>query len=214
MMRRAALLLFCSWSAVAASAFAGDVWPVPGVGFGPWYSLPPEEHGVVVFDLGLPISVRASVYGASVSLLGSGYRERMAGVQVGLLDCHAQEAYGVQFGLVTSAKRGYGVQAGLMNFYNDDSFRVQVGLWNAQQFSLNWNYGPTGHPGGHGVQVGLVNMSSDGGHVQFGVFNFGEDTVAVQIGLFNFANENTKCFQIGLTNERGSTATPLLGWRW
>lgn len=64
------------------------------------------------------------------------------------------------------------------------------------------------------MQIGFVNMSSEGGHLQFGVFNVGDDTSVLQIRVFNFANAKSNCFQIGIVNDRETTGSPFIGWRW
>ena len=199
---------------VTVPVFAKSACPFPGVSVTPDLSLPPNEGGVFLFDIGLTSSVRSFVYGVGVSLIDSSYKDEMMGVQVGTLLCYATKTYGAQFGLSNSAKKGFGTQVGLMNFYNDESFRVQIGLWNTQQFSLNWNYGPVSIAGGRGFQLGLLNSSSEGGHVQFGMFNLGKSTAAVQIGLFNSVTKNSRCIQIGLLNDMGDVTTPFFGCQW
>ena len=214
MYRFSVLICFVATVSATIPTFAKSALPFPGIGIVPDLSLPPDGCGVFLFDIGLPISERSLVYGVSASLISSDYREEIVGVQVGTLASTAKKAYGAQFGLFNSAERGFGSQVGLVNFYNDESFRGQIGFWNTRRFSLNWNYGPNSMSGGHGVQLGFINSSSEGGHLQFGVFNFGESTSVVQIGLINIVNENTRCLQFGLVNERGADATPFFGWRW
>ena len=196
------------------SAFAIETWPCPGVCLTADYVFPQLEKSVILFDLGLPQTERPSTYGLSFAFWRSHYSKMMAGVQVAPLYGKAADAYGTQVGMCNSAERGVGVQAGLINIYDDVSFRLQVGLWNSQRLSLNWNYGAPTHSGGHGVQIGFVNMSSEGGHLQFGVFNVGDDTSVLQIGVFNFVNAKSNCFQIGIVNDRETTGSPFIGWRW
>jgi hypothetical protein len=195
------------------STFALETWPCPGICFTADYVFPRLENGVILFDLGLPQTERPSLYGFGLSLWQSRYK-MMAGVQVAPLYAEAADAYGAQVGICNGAGRGAGVQAGLINIYDDISFRLQVGIWNSQRLNLNWNYGRPTHSGGYGVQLGFVNMSSEGGHLQFGVFNVGDDTSVLQIGIFNFVNAKSNCLQIGIANDRETTGTPFIGWRW
>lgn len=204
---------FCTATLFSFAGWAVDVYPFPGVSISPDSAIPSDGHGVVLFDLGLPVTERSSVYGLSVSLGGSGYNDTLVGGQVGLVGW-AKNAYGAQLGFSNSAEKGVGVQVGILNFYDDESFRVQIGLVNSQFFSLNWNYGRDPEPGGYGVQLGLVNRSCDGGHLQVGMFNVGHKTSVVQIGLFNFVDKESRCLQLGLVNDRGSDSSPFLGWRW
>ena len=205
---------------VVMAAFAvkvtcgAQIWPCPGICFTGDVNFPRLEKGVVLLDMGIPQTERPSTYGLSFALWRSHYSKMMAGVQVAPLYGKAADAYGTQVGMCNSAERGVGVQAGLINIYDDVSFRLQVGLWNSQRLSLNWNYGAPTHFGGHGVQIWFVNMSSEGGHLQFGVFNVGDDTSVLQIGVFNFVNAKSNCFQIGIVNDRETTGSPFIGWRW
>lgn len=198
---------------LSGAGISCDTYPFPGVGFVPILRLPTDAHGVVLFDLGLPIIERPSAYGLSVAVLGGEYKDTMAGVQAGLLLSKADAAYGVQFGFANSARKGAGAQFGLLNFYNDESFRIQVGLVNTQELALDWKYGPKIDSGSNGVQLGLLNMSSEGGHFQAGLINLGYSTSVFQVGLYNFAG-SSRCFQLGLINERDDGVSPFIGWQW
>ena len=184
-------------------SMCADVWPSPGICFyippgNSWWSLPDSDKGTVLVDLGLLAAKRPSMYGLSLSLAASYYDEAMVGAQMGLLwGTDAKNAYGLQsglfnsagagsgaqVGLINGAGRGYGVQMGLVNVYDDVSMRLQVGIANTHKFIL-LGRGESRHPGGNGVHVGFLNVSSEGGHLQLGVFNWAYKSGLLQVGPF------------------------------
>ena len=202
--------------AVATSKIANcaQIWPCPGVCFTENVHFPKLEKGVVLFDVGLPQTERPSVYGLGFALWRSHYIKAMVGVQIGLLEGFSADTYGAQIGLANDAGRGAGVQLGLFNIYDDVSFRVQAGLLNSYRLSLNWNYGTPSNPGGYGIQFGLVNMSSEGGHLQFGFLNFADESKVFQIGFYNSMDTKSSGLQIGIINEVGNNGSPFIGWNW
>ena len=205
---------------MTSSTYCMEVWPSPGVcvvlpAENPFvWSFPVEEKGVVLFDLGLPLVERPSMYGLSVALGASSYEKTMVGAQVGLVSVKAADAYGIQLALANDAGRGAGVQLGLFNIYDDTSFRLQAGLWNSYRISLNWNYGRPTNPGGYGVQLGLVNMSSEGGHLQLGFLNFADKSTVFQFGFCNNMDKESRGLQIGIINAVGNNGSPFIGWNW
>ena len=168
---------------------------------------------MVFLDLGLPQTERPSVYGFGFALWRSRYKT-MVGAQVGLLEGMGADVYGAQMGLANSAGRGAGVQLGLFNVYDDVSFRIQAGLLNSYRLSLNWNYWTPNHSGGCGVQLGLVNMSSEGGHLQMGFLNFAGESTVFQVGVYNSMDKKSHGLQIGVINEVGDKGSPFIGWNW
>ena len=194
-------------------ACCAQIWPCPGVCFTDGAYFPDLEKGVVFLDLGLPQTERPSVYGLSFALWRSRYKT-MVGAHVGLLEGIGADVYGAQMGLANSAGRGAGVQLGLFNVYDDVSFRIQAGLLNSYRLSLNWNYGTPSHSGGCGVQLGLVNMSSEGGHLQVGFLNFASESTVFQVGVYNSMNKKSCGLQIGVINEVGDKGLPFIGWNW
>ena len=61
--------------------------------------------------------------------------------------------------------------------------RIQVGIANTHKFLL-LGRGESRHPGGNGVHVGFLNVSSEGGHLQLGVFNWAYKSGLLQVGPF------------------------------
>ena len=202
-------------AAFAAKVTCGaQIWPCPGICFTGDVNFPRLEKGVVLLDMGIPQTERPSVYGLSFSFWRSHYEEKMMGIQFGLVEAVAADAYGIQLALANDAGRGAGVQLGLFNIYDDTSFRLQAGLWNSYRISLNWNYGRPTNPGGYGVQLGLVNMSSEGGHLQLGFLNFADKSTVFQFGFYNNMDKESRGLQIGIINEVGNNGSPLIGWNW
>ena len=196
------------------NVYSAQIWPCPGFCFTEDAHFPKLEKGVVLFDVGLPQTERSSVYGLGFALWRSHYIKAMVGVQIGLLEGFSADTYGAQIGLANDAGRGAGVQLGLFNIYDDVSFRVQAGLLNSYRLSLNWNYGTPSNPGGYGIQFGLVNMSSEGGHLQFGFLNFADESKVFQIGFYNSMDTKSSGLQIGIINEVGGKGSPFIGWNW
>ena len=215
-------------------SICAEVWPSPGICFyippgNSWWSLPDSDKGTVLVDLGLFETRRRSTYGLSLALGISDYRETMVGTQIGLLwGTGAKKAYGIQaglfngtdvgygaqVGLINGAGRGYGVQMGLVNVYDDVSMRLQVGIANTPKFLL-LGRGESRHPGGNGVQVGFLNVSSEGKHLQLGVFNWACKSGVLQVGLFNSMDASSCGLQIGIVNEHeDGESTPFIGWHW
>jgi hypothetical protein len=69
--------------------------------------------------------------------------EVMRGLQLGLINSSADDAKGVQLGIITYAKRGRGLQIGLFN--TADHFKgIQLGFYNRNQKRrmpfINWNF--------------------------------------------------------------------------
>lgn len=213
--------LFCLMLLLPSSSYCMEVWPCPGICVAlpaenafVWSFPTVEEKGVVLLDLGIPLAERPSMYGLSATLGASSYKKMMVGAQVGLVSVKAADAYGVQLALANDAGRGAGVQLGLFNIYDDASFRLQAGLWNSYRISLNWNYGRPTNPGGYGVQLGLVNMSSEGGHLQLGFLNFADKSTVFQFGFYNNMDKESRGLQIGIINEVGNNGSPFIGWNW
>ena len=186
---------------------------VPRCLFYRWGLFSRFRERVVFLDLGLPQTERPSVYGFGFALWRSRYKT-MVGAQVGLLEGMGADVYGAQMGLANSAGRGAGVQLGLFNVYDDGSFRIQAGLLNSYRLSLNWNYWTPNHSGGCGVQLGLVNMSSEGGHLQMGFLNFAGESTVFQVGVYNSMDKKSHGLQIGVINEVGDKGSPFIGWNW
>ena len=208
------ILPFMAFAVMATKiAYCAQTWPTPGICFTADANFPKLEKGVILFDMGLPQTERPSVFGFGFALWRSRYR-RMMGVQVGLVEGAAADTYGAQMGLANSAGQGAGVQLGLFNVYDDVSFRIQAGLINSYPLSLNWNYGTPNHSGGYGVQLGLVNLSSRGGHLQFGFLNFSDESAVFQIGFYNRMDKESRGLQIGVINEVGDKGSPFIGWNW
>lgn len=208
------LLVVVSAAITSKIAYCEQICPSPGVCFTEGVCFPDLENGVLFLDLGLPQTERPSVYGLSFSFWRSHYEEKMMGIQFGLVEAVAADAYGIQLALANDAGRGAGVQLGLFNIYDDTSFRLQAGLWNSYRISLNWNYGRPTNPGGYGVQLGLVNMSSEGGHLQLGFLNFADKSTVFQFGFYNNMDKESRGLQIGIINEVGNNGSPLIGWNW
>ena len=199
---------------ISKFAYSIEVWPCPGVGFSAGACFPDYHKGVLLLDLGLPVTERPNVYGLSLVPFRSNYKKAMVGAQISLFEGSAADVYGGQLGLANSAGRGAGVQLGLLNFYDDVSFRIQMGLLNAHRISLNWNYGKPRHSGGFGVQVGFVNMSSEGGHFQCGFWNMATESMVLQFGIVNSMDKDSHGLQIGLINEVDNKGTPFIRWNW
>ena len=232
-LRHLALMVLLAVGAPLDSICA-EVWPSPGVCFylppgNSWWSLPDSDKGTVLVDLGLLAAKRPSMYGLSLSLAASYYDEAMVGAQIGLIwgagakNAHgfqsglfnsADTGSGAQVGLINYAGQGYGVQMGLVNVYDDVSMRLQVGIANTHKFLL-LGRGESRHPGGNGVHVGFLNVSSEGGHLQLGVFNLAYKSGVLQVGLYNSMDDNSRGLQIGIVNEHGDDeSTPFIGWCW
>ena len=233
-LRRLAFTALLAVGTPLGSIYA-DVWPSPGVCFylppgNSSWSFPDSDIGTVLVDLGLFETRRRSTYGLSLALGISDYKETMVGAQMGVLwGSGAKNAYGfqaglfngadagsgAQVGLFNGAGRGYGVQMGLVNVYDDVSMRLQIGIANTHKLFL-LGRGEKRHPGGNGVHVGLLNVSSEGGHLQLGVFNWAYKSGVLQVGLYNCMGDNSCGLQIGIVNEHGDDgeATPFIGWHW
>ena len=199
---------------ISKFAYSMEVWPCPGVSFSAKATFPDYRKGVLLLNFGLPVTERPYVFGLSLVPFRSNYKKAMVGAQVNLFEGSAADAYGVQLGLANSAGRGAGVQLGVFNQYDDISFRIQTGLFNSHRLSLNWNYGKSRSPGGYGVQLGLVNMSDEGGFIQLGFFNFGYESTNLQVGFFNSMNKESRGLQIGIINEVNDERMPIIGWNW
>ena len=206
-------------------------------------AFPESDKGTVLFDLGIIKSERAASYGVSFALAWCFYKERMVGLQTALLATSAKEAYGAQIGLINvveenfgvqmgmlnSAGKGFGLQAGLLNIYDDESFRLQVGLVNTHRF-LFLNGGSV-MSGGLGLQAGLLNSSASGAHLQVGAFNFSDTSSVLQVGFCNNMYDRSYGLQVGVINilqgessglqigvvnilKDAGIVAPLIGWHW
>lgn len=118
----------------------------------------------------------------------------------------AQEAYGLQCGLMGGAGDGCTVQLGVINSGATDG--VQMGLFNIRNGKCR------------AVQIGLYNgpfmVCSSGvrdfSGVQIGIFNYCYRGSPVQIGIINVADQCDWCFQIGLDCSHDDGGSPFIGW--
>ena len=130
-------------------------------------------------------------------------------VDLGLLEAKRPSMYGLSLSLAAS----YYDEA-MVGVYDDVSMRIQVGIANTHKFLL-LGRGESRHPGGNGVHVGFLNVSSEGGHLQLGVFNWAYKSGVLQVGLYNSMDDNARGLQIGIVNEHGDDeSTPFIGWCW
>ncbi|MBI5070111.1 MAG: caspase family protein [Deltaproteobacteria bacterium] len=178
-------------------------------------------HPVSLAGDGTPVSAGLSInlfYGRIAELrgleLGAGVNwetQRMAGVQLGLVNVVEGEVRGVQYGLASWAggdATGYqaglyghvggsfvGVQEGLVGIVRGEALGAQLNLY-SQAASLR------------GVQAGLVNVAGPTLGGQGGLVNVAGSVTGVQAGLANWSS-GAAGMQLGLANVAGSAWMPV-----
>ena len=195
------------------------IYPVPAFSISPDWSFPANGSDAFALDLSCTTIARNRVVGCGLAFGMSEYK-LLYGGQFALLNAYVRDhMYGAQFGATMFAEYGAGAQVGLLTCCDQGDHLAQIGMMNFCNFKtgfMNDNGAPTYTASASVLQVGLANLSDDGGiqvgalnlgaaSWQIGIFNFGRGR---QIGVFNFSNE----LKIGVLNYNGHGLTPIIGW--
>ena len=159
-MKKFALLAVMILVSLSASAFDTTVFQV-----GIWpsnFQIVPDEINVSGLKLNLPFARNDSVTGIDLGLASSS--KKTAALQVNVFINRNHEEYS-------------GIQASLINL-NGNANGVIAGIWNVTDDKT------------HGIEVGLVNSSTEFRGLQVGLINYTEMMVGLQVGLVNIITES------------------------
>lgn len=137
--------------------------PIVGVNFEPFWG---GQKDVVALNVQLLYGASTRIQGVSVQ--GTGYIERFAGLQFGLVNCFTR-FQGVGFSLVSGAWESRGLQVGVANFSGDT----------APTFCGEEGFSPRGG----GMQLGVFNSATSG--FQVGLLNYNKNSSFPWMILFN-----------------------------
>lgn len=159
-MKKFAFLAVLVLLAVSASAF-----DTTGFQIGIWpsrFQLVPDEINVSGLKINLPFSRNDEICGLDIGLASSS--KKTAALQVNVFINRNHDEYS-------------GIQASLIN-QNGNANGIILGLWNVTDDKT------------HGVEVGIVNGSTEFRGLQVGLINYTEMMRGLQIGLVNIITES------------------------
>ena len=159
-MKRIAFLLVFALMVAGAHAFDTTVLQL-----GIWpsnFQLVPDEINIAGLKLNLPFSRNDNISGLDLGIASSS--KVAAAVQVNILINRNHDEYS-------------GLQASLINL-NGNANGIILGLWNVADDKTR------------GLEVGLVNSSTEFKGLQVGLINYTEMMCGLQVGLINIITES------------------------
>ncbi len=169
-MKKFAFLAVLVLLAVSASAFDTTVFQA-----GIWpsrFQLVPDEINISGLKLNLPFSRNDEICGLDLGLASSS--KKTSALQVNLfINRNHDEFSGIQAGIINQNGNANGIIAGLWNVTDDKTHGVEVGLIN----------GSTEY---RGLQVGLINYTEMMRGLQIGLINIITESVVPVFPIFNF----------------------------
>ncbi len=130
--------------------------------------------------------------------------DRLAGIQLGVINIVKNDLHGIQIGLISNSTKGQsgGIQVSPLLNWADN----MGGMQSAYLFNVADEIA--------GIQLAAMNMAGKVNGIQFGLINVADEASGISLGLVNFIRDGVFQFGIHQLSNKSSEVTFKTGNKW